>query len=191
MPSLIQSGLWRWINRAGMERYELRRGTQDWILRGTVIVMAEDFPAEVRYEIVCDDLWRTRRADILIRDKSGERSLIVGAKNGAWLANGRCSETITGCTDINLEWSPSTNTLPIRRLNLAVGKSSGLVLAAWVRFPSLEIQPLSQEYERVSPNRYRYASDGGAFVAELAVDEESLVTDYEGVWRREAAKSKL
>ena len=190
-PRLVQTGLWRRMDCPGLERYEVRSGAHEWVLRGTILVMAENFPAEARYEIVCDDSWLTRRADIFVRDRSGERSLTVVAENGVWLANGARSDAIEGCADIDLEWSPSTNTLPIRRLRLAVGESSGVVTAAWVRFPSLEIQPLSQEYERVAPNGYRYASGGGTFIAKLEVDEEGLVIDYEGVWRRELAKSSL
>ena len=112
----------------------------------------------------------------------------VAVEDGLWFADGLSIETITGCTDIDLEWSPSTNTLPIRRLPLAVGERSGPIVAAWVRFPSIELQPLSQEYQRTAGNRYRYVSNQGAFVAELAVDEEGLVTEYEGLWRRETAK---
>jgi hypothetical protein len=188
MPDLIQAGLWRWLTRTGMERFELHRGRNEWMLRGTILVMAEGLPTEARYEVVCDDSWRTRRADISLRDQSGERSLKVAVEDGSWFANGRSIETVKGCIDIDLEWSPSTNTLPIRRLPLAVGERSGPIVAAWVRFPNLELQPLSQEYQRIAGNRYRYVSNHGAFVAELAVDEEGLVTEYEGLWRRESAK---
>lgn len=174
----------------GSERFELLRAGLDWILRGTISVIAEEIPTEVGYEVICDDLWRTRLANVLLREKSGERSLNVVVENGRWYANGRCNETISGCTDIDLEWSPSTNTLPIRRLNLAVSERSDPIIAAWVRFPNLELQPLSQVYERVSERRYRYVSNGGAFVAGLAVDPEGIVIDYEGLWQRQAANAQ-
>ncbi|HEX4643918.1 MAG TPA: putative glycolipid-binding domain-containing protein [Candidatus Acidoferrales bacterium] len=176
------------MKSTGLERFEFLRGEQEWILHGTIIMMAEGIPIEARYEAVCDDSWRTKRADISLRDNSGERSLKIVVVDGRWFANGRCHESITSCADIDLEWSPSTNTLPIRRLNLAVGEKSGPIIAAWVRFPSLQLQPLSQQYERISKSRYQYVSNGGAFVAGLEVDEEGLVTDYEGLWQREAAK---
>ncbi|HEU4416520.1 MAG TPA: putative glycolipid-binding domain-containing protein, partial [Candidatus Angelobacter sp.] len=55
---------------------------------------------------------------------------------------------------------------------------------AWVRFPELTLQPLPQEYLRVSDRQYRYSSRNGAFTAGLTVDEVGLVMDYEGFWRR-------
>jgi hypothetical protein len=184
VPDLIEAGIWRRANGAGLERFELLRTTNDWVLRGTIITLAEHKPTEARYEVLCDDSWHTRRADISLRDGTGERSLRITAAGGKWHENGKENETISGCVDIDLEWSPSTNTIPIRRLRLAVGRRSGVVTAAWVRFPDLTLQPLRQEYERTSERRFRYRSGGGVFVAEIAVDGEGLVLDYEGFWQR-------
>jgi len=87
---------------------------------------------------------------------------------------------LAGCTDVDLGFSPSTNTLPIRRLALAVGKSE-TIEAAWVLFPDLEVRVSSQTYTRVSDQNYRFAS--GDFAAELGVDAAGLVTDY-WEWQR-------
>jgi hypothetical protein len=185
---LIQMGLWRWIKSPGLERFELLRMPHEWLLRGTIVALAEGAPAEARYEVLCDDSWQTRRANISFRDGTDERLLQLTVEDGQWCANGRTQEAVAGCTDIDLEWSPSTNTITIRRLRLAVGERSGPVIASWVRFPSLTLQSLLQEYERTSERNYRYISDGGAFVAEIAVDEEGMVLNYEGLWQREIEK---
>jgi hypothetical protein len=73
--------------------------------------------------------------------------------------------------------------LPIRRLDPAIGEAVALT-AVWVRFPELTIEPLPQRYIRLAERRYRYESAGGAFVAEIEVDDLGLVTTYEGGWRR-------
>ena len=57
-------------------------------------------------------------------------------------------------------------------------------MAAWVRFPDLTLQPLSQAYVRVSDQQYRYSSRGESFIAKITVDNEDLVLDYEGFWQR-------
>ena len=184
MAHIIQTGLWRWVKTTGLEHFELVRIPREWMLRGTILVSGESGPAEARYEVVCDDAWNTKRADVSLRDGTDERVLRVTVEDGKWYLNGHVNDSVTECTDIDLEWSPSTNTLPIRRLHLAVGERSGPVLAAWVRFPSLTLQPLLQEYERISDRVYRYKSRGGEFVAEIAVDEEGLVVTYDGLWQR-------
>ncbi len=55
---------------------------------------------------------------------------------------------------------------------------------AWVRFPELTVELLPQSYERLDERVYRYTSRDGGFRADLTVDEEQLVIDYEGVWKR-------
>ena len=92
-------------------------------------------------------------------------------------------EALHGLIDVDLGFSPVTNTLPIRRLDPAIGEAVA-VTAAWVRFPELTIEPLPQRYIRLAERRYRYESAGGAFVAEIEVDDLGLVTAYEGGWRR-------
>jgi hypothetical protein len=95
---------------------------------------------------------------------------------------------LDNCLDVDLEWSPSTNTLPIRRLGLAIGDMK-TVTAAWVRFPSLEVQRLDQSYERVDERRYRYRS--GRFTADLAVDEDGVVLQYGVNWKAVATSGEL
>jgi hypothetical protein len=92
---------------------------------------------------------------------------------------------LEGCDDIDLGFSPSTNLLPIRRLDLSVGSQS-IVRAAWIRFPELTAEVLTQTYAHVSADRYVYESAGGAFRRELQVDGFGCVIDYPGLWRAEA-----
>jgi hypothetical protein len=92
---------------------------------------------------------------------------------------------LKGCIDVDFSLTPSTNTLPIRRLHLAVGESRELT-AAWVRFPELTVEPLAQRYTRLAERRYRYESIVSGFTAELEVDDLGLVVTYEGIWQRVA-----
>jgi hypothetical protein len=185
---LICAGLWQWVQSPGLERFEFARAGDEWIFRGTILTLADDSPVEARYEINCDPLFRTRRANISIVDSNGERRLKIDAREGRWFENGRENLTVKGAIDVDLGWSPSTNSLPVKRLELKIGQTSGEFVAAWVCFPELTLQPLSQEYLRLGDRQYRYSSRGGAFVANLIVDNDDLVVDYEGFWIR--AKSK-
>jgi uncharacterized protein len=172
------------VQSPGLERFEFSHIGDEWLFRGTILTFGDGDPAEARYEIACDRSFRTKRASISIVDSSGERRLKIEAQNGRWFENGRENPAVNGAIDIDLGWSPSTNTLPIKRLKLEIGQSSGEFVAAWVRFPELTLQPLPQEYVRLEDSKYRYSSRGGAFVAELLVDDHDLVLDYEGFWQR-------
>ena len=167
-----------------MERFEFFRAGEEWLFRGTILTQSGEAAAEARYELACDHSFRTRRATISLRKTAAEQMLEISAENGRWFANGHEAPSVSGALDIDLSWSPFTNTLPIRRLNLAPGQSSGEIIAAWVRFPELTLQPLPQEYLRLSQDRYRYSSRGGSFTAELLVDSDGLVVDYGNFWQR-------
>src|ERR1041384_4737352 len=180
---LISSGFWRWLQGTGLERFEFLHAGSELIFRGTILTLAQAEAMEARYELVCDQAFLTRRAHISVRNSTGERTLTISAENGRWYENDRENTKVRGALDIDLGWSPSTNTLPIRRLNLQVGESSGEFIAAWVRFPGLTLEPLPQEYVRLAERLYRYSSRRGSFTAQLQVDDQKLVVDYQGFWQ--------
>jgi hypothetical protein len=176
--------MWRWLRGTGLERFELVSGRTGWTLRGTILTLSGQQPVEVRYEVACDAAWRTTQTHIALFERGRERSLDLVVEDDRWYQRGRENRAVRGCVDVDLGWSPSTNTLPIRRLKLKVGDSSGQLNMAWVRFPELEVELLPQEYRRLSKRRYRYASRRGSFTAEIQVDEAGLVVDYNGFWGR-------
>ncbi|MEA2604900.1 MAG: uncharacterized protein QOF89_5892 [Acidobacteriota bacterium] len=136
------------------------------------------------YTIACDQRWQTLSATV--EGWVGDREVkveIVREASGAWMLNDRDCPEVAGCIDVDLNFSPSTNLLPIRRLALKVGQSAQ-VRAAWLRFPSFALEPLEQSYARLEENLYQYESAGGRFVAQVTVDEEGLVTRYGDFWVR-------
>ena len=175
---------WERLSRPGLERFELSSRPSRWTLRGTILAPAGREPVEVRYEVVCNKDWKTTGAHVTLLRGRRERSLELAVRKGRWYARGREIRRVRGSIDVDLGWSPSTNTLPIRRLGLRVGESSGPLTMAWVRFPELTVQPLAQEYRRLAPRRYLYGSRQGSFAAELEVDRDGLVVTYGDFWRR-------
>jgi hypothetical protein len=170
----------------GREACRLLRIAAGWRLDG-VAVLADDGRAyRLDYSIECDPDWVTRSAGV--RAWAGNRTidvLVVRDRDGQWKLNGCVCEGVAGCMDIDLNFSPSTNLLPIRRLDLAVG-ASAQVRAAWLTFPGFQLEPLEQSYTRLGPERYRYESSNGGFQAEVTVDPIGLVIEYGKLWSRAA-----
>lgn len=189
--SLIRELTWeRTDSLEGREEFQLVRSEpgDDIILSGTVAIHEDAASTLLTYTIECEADWRTRTLVITITRQPeipGQPARISAEADGkgAWTINGYRRSDLHGCLDVDLGFTPATNTLPIRRLNLPVGESA-LVTAAWVRFPELTIQPLRQRYTRLAPDRYRYESLDSGFTAELITDELGLVIDYPGGWRR-------
>jgi hypothetical protein len=150
-------------------------------LVGTVIGAEAGLPIRVEYRVLADRAGLTTA--VHVRDLRGFETRTITLERtakGRWTIDGTVVAGLKGCTDIDLGCSPSTNTLPIRRLRLATGASS-TIQAAWIRFPELEVVKAAQTYTRLDEFTYRYAS--GTFEAELTVDDAGLVASY-AEWRR-------
>ena len=150
-------------------------------LVGTVLGAEGGVPVRIEYRVLADGAGMTTAAHV--RDLRGfEVRTVVLERDakGTWTVDGKTVRGLKNCTDVDLGCSPSTNTLPIRRLGLGVG-ASRKIQAAWVRFPELTIVKAAQTYTRLDEFTYRYAS--GTFEAELTVDDDGLVTAY-AEWQR-------
>lgn len=143
------------------------------------------------YSVICDLSWSTKLVNVhgTIGDKTVAIDLEVDADK-RWFLNGTAQPLLSGCVDIDLGFSPSTNLLPIRRLALGIGQKSE-VNAAWLHFPSFELKVLPQTYQRDAERVYRYESSGGSFVSMLKVNGAGFVTDYPGLWQAEPEKNTL
>jgi hypothetical protein len=152
-------------------------------LVGTVLGADGGQPIRIEYRVLADARGLTTAAHVRQLRGFDQRAIVLlrDAKGG-WTVDGARASALRSCTDVDLGCSPSTNTLPIRRLHLGVGASK-TINAAWVRFPGLEVVKAAQTYTRLNENAYRYAS--GDFEAELTVDDDGLVAAY-AEWRRTA-----
>ena len=132
----------------------------------------------MNYLIECDRFWRTvaGRVDGWVGSATVSVAIRVSEDQRWWLNDSEVP-AVEGCYDLDLNFSPSTNTLPIRRLHLGE-RDSAEVRAAWLKFPNFNLEPLVQTYRRTGPKTYRYESSGGSFKADLEVDESGLVTLY-------------
>ncbi len=178
--------LWRFIVFPGHEFCRISQQDAEWYLRGTAVFSHEQRPCLLSYHVTCAAAWHTLRADV--DGWVGQTRIniqLTTDKDRHWRLNEVEVPEVTGCTDLDLNFSPSTNTLPIRRLGLAVGETAE-VRAAWLRFPGFNLEPLEQRYTRLEESLYRYESGGGRFVADLRVNRAGFVTDYPSIWTAEA-----
>lgn len=166
----MSSVLWRCLQWPGHEVARLDgkslSGLAAFAMKGEICSLA--------YKILCDDDWKTRAARV---------SGWVGERRVDVLIEAREIRALD-CVDIDLNFSPSTNTLPIRRLNLGLGQTAR-VSAAWLRFPSFALERLDQQYTRLTEDVYRYDNAASGFTAELRVRSDGLVLDYGDIWKSE------
>jgi hypothetical protein len=178
---------WRRIDVPGREEALIERIAEGWRLTGLLEAREAGVDATLDYMVECASDWRTRRASVT-GSASGApvRFEFATDGNGHWTLNGAPLALMQGALDVDLGFTPATNLLPIRRLNLAVGERAE-VLTAWLRFPELRVEALKQSYQREADRVYRYDAlvDGEPFQARLDTDEFGRVIHYEGLWEAE------
>lgn len=192
--------MWRLPNEPGSEIVDIT-GTpgEGWRCRGHLHLLDNGEPIRLAYLLLLEEDWSLRYADIELYRGPNERRFVQflidpDLPGRGWQRREATSretapdvefEPIAGIDDvidIDLEFSPLTNTLPIRRLAPRVGHGVD-VTAAWVRFPSLTVEPLVQRYDRLDTRRYRYSTNTG-FETAIDVDDLGFVTRYGDIWER-------
>ncbi|HEX2089228.1 MAG TPA: putative glycolipid-binding domain-containing protein [Actinomycetota bacterium] len=177
---------WRRLDTPGSEYFTLSELPNGWEFAGTVVVTIEGEPLLVRYTVRCDPSWTTEDVDVVAESSGTRQRLRLAAAGGRWRSNEGSVSALDGAVDVDLGVTPSTNTLPIRRLALDVGEHADLIVA-WVRFPDLAVVRSDQRYTRLAENLYRYES--GSFSRDIEVDELGLVTKYPGLFVNESLVS--
>jgi hypothetical protein len=178
----VTAVLWQAAD-GGSEVCVLERLADGWRLRGTVLTHHAGQPIEIRYAVTADAAWATSGVDVSVAPADGDTQQLDGLR-ALW--SGTKPPEFRDCIDVDLSFTPATNTLPIRRLGLEVGEEAE-IRVAWLVWPELGVEPALQRYTRLGVDRYRYAQE--AFEAELTVDEHGLVLEYEGLWRAIASTS--
>jgi len=189
--------MWRRLDQPGLERVAVSRTPSGYRRFSGVVLAAEaGTPYLVRYVLLCDEDWSSQYLALDVRHGPGASRYVqlVTSGTGQW----QHRESMTrqsvvtepfrdlalppGCVDIDLGFSPLTNTLPLRRLRARAGASIETT-AAWIRFPELDIQPLAQQYHFRAPGQFVYESESG-YRADIVVDEFGYVIRYDDLWER-------
>jgi uncharacterized protein len=187
MPEVIlDSVLWRRLDGPGHDACQLLRAASGYELQGVAVFLHRDRPCSLQYRVCCDKRWLTCSAHVagVVGRKTVE--VQVQRVRDDWILDEEVQPGLVGCKDIDLSFTPATNTLPIRRLRLAVGESC-TTSAAWLRFPSLTIGKLDQTYAYRGHGSYAYSSLAGKFRRRLGVRPSGLVATYPTFWRIERA----
>jgi uncharacterized protein len=178
----LRTLLWNERSEPSFEYFSLSEREEGYLLSGSVVMSLDRRPVSIRYQIVANYDWYTQHVDIVMKMGREERQLQlhVDADQRWWQGN----EEIVACRgafDVDLSFSPATNTLAMRRFALEVGESK-MTTTAWVQLPDLKVEPFPQQYSRLSRDEYLFTSLKDDFKAKLIVDDLGLVMDYEDLW---------
>lgn len=175
----------------GLEHLHVELGEAGVKATGLVLRKSAGAHLRCRYELEADAGWRARSLTFAVADSgSGENRRIKLERDGegAWRVDGAAAPALDGCIDLDIQATPFTNSLAIRRLALGAGESADLRVA-YLAVPELAVRPVEQRYTCLEAlgtqgGEVRYEGLFRGFSAELALDGDGLVLDYPETFRR-------
>jgi uncharacterized protein len=182
--------IWHWMpeGEPGVEHLHLRVNPNRVIADGMILGIADGRVFRLHYLLQCTSRYELQTAHLRLLYPSDQTLHLARDLNNVWKDEGaRVLPALQGSTEIDIETSPFTNTLPIRRLALQQGQS-GEIKVAYVTVPRLDIKPVRQRYTCIdlakAHNVYLFENLDDGFTAEIATDEEGLILDYPGIFKR-------
>jgi hypothetical protein len=179
---------WKALDAIGLEHLQLSLAASSQQADGLVLSHEDGQALRIHYRVTADERWNTRQVQVSPVGAAGNQIQLTSDGQGIWRdQHDQILEQLSGCLDIDIQATPFTNTLAIKRLQLEPGASAEIDVA-YVTIPQFALRRDSQRYtclaRAVDQSRYLFESLETEFKAELKVDELDLVTDYQGLWRR-------
>jgi hypothetical protein len=174
--------LWRRLDCPGQDGCRCFPTDTGWSIMGSAVYDLEGKAATLAYRLDCDGRWISQRAAVTGWLGALKVSMTLERQAGdRWQVNGATDECLTGLQDIDLGFTPASNTNALRRLALSPGTWAETT-AVWLDADSWRVRPLVQSYRRMSHDTYAYTSPAHGYAATLRVDDFSAITDYPGFW---------
>jgi hypothetical protein len=177
-----QSVIWKRLDDSGMDACRYRQQADGWIVEGSAVFTVHREITRLSYRLHCDREWNSVSANV--RGWVGKRDIAIDLRRtceGGWSVNDRPIHNVDGLLDVDLGFTPATNTNAIRRMRIVIGREIENT-AVWLDTADWRIKPLTQIYERRSATTYAYASPLHGYSAILEVDDFGLVVAYPDLW---------
>jgi hypothetical protein len=194
-------------------RFLVWTGVEEWLAETAAVDLAEGglraigtqlgaepVPYRVDYRLDAPERFVTRELELTATAEGWRRHLVLRHDgSGAWSAVVDDDGEVPGgpwegelpalgdARDIDIQFSPLTNTMPIRRRGLLEAGSAEFVMA-WVSVPSLRVTADPQRYEHAGEGDdgavVRFVSLDSDFRADLELDGDGLLVFYPRLARR-------
>ena len=174
---------WASLEGDGVEHLTFDRSGGAIVVESAVVGQRYGRAYGLAYRVECDSQWRVKYA--VLKVMGGGTLELHGDGAGHWRdGSGRELYELAGCIDIDIAATPFTNSLPRGRRGRARGGRRALD-GADISPPHRTVTPVKQAYACIEPGRrYRYEGIFRNFTAEMDIDNDGLVIDYETLFKR-------
>jgi uncharacterized protein len=190
MMTIEHAWLWRRLDRAGHDGGCLGATPGGWRVCGTALFIDDDRPCQLGYSLNADAGWQLRAAHVFGTLGRDLIDLHIAAGGGRpWQVNGVTQSGTASCTDLDLDFTPTSTFMLLRRLALAPGAAAACNTAR-LSVASGRLTRADRHLRRIGANDFVDRSARRADGALLRVDEHLAVLHDPGCWAQEAAPGR-
>lgn len=174
--------LWNRLDTSGTDACRFVPQDDLWTIEGRATFDHEGKVACLFYAVICASDWTTRKATV--RGWVGRRSVSFDIQRdpiGDWILNGQAVPDAGDLLDIDLGFTPASNTNAIRRIALSIGEKTETT-ALWLDTEDWTLKRLVQTYHRTSDTTYEYSSPQHGYHAKLTTNDFGVVQSYPKLW---------
>jgi uncharacterized protein len=182
--TITASILWRRIDTPGHDACRLEEEEAGWSLCGAAVFRHALGPANISYDVRCDRHWKTLSGRV--HGAIGERRIdyFIARRDGAWSLNGEEAPGLAHLVDLDLSFTPATNLLQVKRVDLPMGQAIHSPVA-WFNLETGALTALRQIYERRGELALYYQAPEVGYEGLLELAPSGFVRRYPGLWEAE------
>ncbi|TQV81961.1 putative glycolipid-binding domain-containing protein [Denitrobaculum tricleocarpae] len=178
----LRTVLWRRLDIEGMDACSFERSAGGYLISGTALFQDHSGPALITYQVSCNADWSSQSARVSGWTGSEKRDFTVErCAKGQWYSDGEKIAGVDALLDIDLGFTPATNTNALKRLRLEIGQQAETT-AVWLDTEDWRFKPLKQVYHRLSETEYAYSSPSHDYAANLVTDAFEIIRSYPQLW---------
>jgi len=187
----LRTVLWRRLDVDGMDACSFGQCEDGYEISGSALYLDGKRAIKLDYRVSCNSDWSTRAAWVSRWVGSERKGLSISRDTAVtWTVDGVELEEAAGLLDVDLGFTPATNTNAIKRLSLGVGDEAETT-AVCLDTDDWCFKPLTQIYRRLSETEFAYCSPSHDYSATLIVDDFGIVREYPELWMAVSKPSRI
>mgnify|MGYP000105414795 FL=1 len=153
-------------------------------VKGYITGEGYEKPWQVRYTLTLNPRWEAQTVFIEVMSEQNYTIELYKNELQQWLnEKGEHQAAFDGCVDVDISFTPFTNTLPINRLQLTKGEGQD-IRVVYVDVRHGVVKTVKQRYLNKGSQIYKYENEDSGYISELIVDKDGYVVDYPGIWQQ-------
>lgn len=182
---------WRAHDVARMESVRVQLSGNRIKAYGRIVSAATDATAafSASYDLVTDERGATKRLSLTVTCAERERQLSIARdEESMWVIQQHSGQTsrseFDGALDVDVQFSPFFNALPIRRTGLHKKAQSVTLPVVYVWLPDLEVKPSTISYTSSGDAKEGIQLQSPVAETTITVDDDGFILDYPGLAER-------